>query len=571
MRRYSTLWLLATAWVHTALASEGVPVERGEAGYNPVLVRFVGAPEAGVATEDRSSVLAQQAARLEVRARKTLAKGRKALNEANAEALSQLENRGWTTVSAATQWAELADFEAAAVLAKWGHEGVAEAFFEHCLRTSVVEEIYLRCARSLTVTQPQKTLDILLDTAKNGLGAVGERATLALGDLVAEPEWPPESKQAAFDYLAAGTGGLKKMVRGPAAIRALVRTRRPDAVPHLQKLTKGMVNAGMRHEARRALLVGFGDTSILPRIEKSLQGKTILAAASGSTDSLESALILIEAGVASGFDWAARPSTIRESEGRLRLIDALAVAGGPEAITALNEYWTHLSTSRSKRDQRDLPWVALALLEAGDPVHADVVERHLDHPDWVFLVPRMAAALARGGTSADVVSALAGAYQKILRGLTGLDIALEILGGNPASLISEKEMRRARAQWGKVAIIDTLDEQGGDEAAKVLADIVADEDRVVAASAALALVHSDTPEASRYWRALLARDFDSEGMPRNEAIRAELALAAAGRAASDPLAAELLAELAASSDLSVSLLAGWLGPDTAQDQARTST
>ena len=565
MKKHLTLCLLAAACALPGKASESGEAEIAEADYNPLLVHYVGQPDNGISDQDRALILARQAAELAARAGETLAKGRKALNEANVEAFSQLENRGWTTVSAARRWMEAADYEAATVLASAGHGDAAEAFFEHCLRTSLVEEIYLRCARSLAEAQPQKTLDIVLDTAKNGLGAVGARATLALGDLVAESAWPQSLRAQAFDYLAAGTGGLKKMVRGPAAIRALIRTRSTDAIPHLEKMTKGMMNAGMRHEARRALLVGFGDQSILPRIEKSLAGKTFLASASGSSDPLESALILIEAGVPSGFEWAARPSVIRQSEGRLRLIEALAGSDRPEAIGVLNQYWAELFAARSKRDRRDLPWVALALLEAGDTGHADVVESHLDHADWTLLVPRMTAALSRAGQSAGAVPALARSYQKIQRGLTAWDIALEILGGDPASLISEKELRRARTRWGKLAVVDTLSELGGDEAAQALADVILDQDPVVAASAALALTHSDSAQAPEYWRAAAARDFDSGGAARNPAIRAALALAASDRSTEDPRAAELLEELAAGPDRSVRLLAGRLLETAARD------
>ena len=120
--------------------------------------------------------------------------------------------------------------------------------------------------------------------------------------------------------------------------------------------------------------------------------------------------------------------------------------------------------------------------------------------------------------------------------------------------MNEQEDRIDWLNWVKLDMIDSLVTIGGSAVVPVLAEMLADREPLIGASAALALTRVDSPAVPDVLVDALAIDFGEPA--QNRALRSEIAVRARARFGAD--ARGVLGALAASDDASLQVLAAAL-------------
>jgi tetratricopeptide (TPR) repeat protein len=429
--------------------------------------------------------------------------------------------------------------DSAITLQRAGYTAEADSFFEKCIEIYPYSDLRGRCAIGLAAGRPDEAVSRLMALTRSSDEATIKAALRLLGRLAGSESLPPATRSTVVSHLAEFTSGLKKASYGQAACQGLVWTGDPGAVPTLQKLSKGMMNADFFRCARRGLLLEFDDTSVVPLLEKQLGGGKF--SSTEPWDRFFAATVLMEGGVESGYDWARKEfakggakkgggfmkkmmSTEKKVDFKPALVNSLVRIGGDRPRRALAEALelaepgTWLET-----------WIAIGLLELGDASQIELARRALGNPAWEFTTVRVSTALAKHGDYSGI-PALADLYEKAARGVepeTGKAV-VAFLGGTGDLYLAdrgERTNRLLRLRRQIAAALATIDQP---ESTPVLEAILDASEDSVRSSAAYALARMRDPSASRGLAKAIGLDYGTIGdSSRNPVVHAHLVRSAA--------------------------------------------
>ena len=459
--------------------------------------------------------------------------------------------------------------DSAVTLQRAGYTAEAEAFFQKCIEIYPYSDLKGRCAIGLAAGRPDEAVSRLLALTEGNDNATINAALRLLGGLAGSEGFPAESRAAIVSRLAEFTGGLKKATYGQAACEGLVRSGDPGAVPTLQKLSKGMMNADFHRCSRRGLLLTFDDASVVPLLEKQLKGGKF--SSTEPWDSFFAAVVLMEASQESGYTWAMEQfakgaqkkggakgfmkkmtSTEEQPDFQPALVTSLVRIAGERARQALAramqivEKGTWLET-----------WIAIGLLELDDTTHIELARQALANPTWDFTAVRVATALAKHGDLSGIPP-LQKLYERAARGLepeTGKAV-VAFLGGAGDLYLTDRGNREQRLVRLRRQIANAMATIDKPESVPVLVGILDDSDESVRSAAAYALARMTEPTAASGLAKAIQVDYGAIGqVSRNPTVHAHIVRRAA---AAHPESAETRAVLdsgKASSSVSVRFLA----------------
>lgn len=442
---------------------------------------------------------------------------------------------------AAQVWTEWVD--AAFVLHKAGYKAESAAFFENCLKVFPYDSLRARCAAGLAEGEPEKVFSILMGFLGNEYpDEVHNMALRLLGELAGIEGFPQEKKDAVIEVLVKHTHGLGSVGNRQAAIDGLARSRDARAVEPLRRLTKGFLKSEEDERAAlRALVLTFKDAAALEAVRKKIK--------KGDEERFFATAVLIEAGEDAGFEAALKEltkkkkglfgavmSTGDEKDYKPDLVFALVEKGGDRAKTVLAQ-----AIPAHKPDEWITAYMAIGLLELGDPSSIDLVRKALGKDDWAFTRLRAAEALARSGDTS---------------GIPVLKVMTQSKGGLKGAIRDQILGKRQVDPEGlRAAIADSLARIDHADAVPILAGLLDDRSDSVRLSAAYALARLKDPAALDGIAKALGVDYGKQdGRSRNPEVHAQLIRAAAARFPVDPRTRKLLADGSQSAYASVQFL-----------------
>lgn len=580
MRREGRLlsWVLVTVLMLVVTPARGATVdgvlETGAlaTAYNPVLLDYLLAEGAGDLTEpQRQKALDQLVTALKQDVEITPEEQKTAALLAAGSAVAELLGNEYGAVAGdATYDVWKGWVDSAFTLQRAGYEAEAEAFFDKCLQIYPYSDLRGRCAIGLAAGKPDEAISRLLALTESSDGATINASLRLLGSLAGSDGFPEAARATVVSRLVEFTGGLKKASYGAAACEGLVRTGDSGAVPTLQKLSSGMMNADFFRCSRRGLLVSFDDRTVVPLLEKELGGGRF--SSTEPWDRFFAARVLMEGGVESGYGWAmeefakggAKPggklkgfmkkaiSTEKEVDFKPALVGALVWIGGDRSRRALSE-----AMGVVEKGTWIETWIAVGLLELDDTSHIDLARRALGNPEWEFTAVRVATALARHDDYSGI-GVLERLYQKAAQGLEpeAGRAALAFLGGEGGLYLADRGERKARLIRLRRQIADTLATIDRPESAEVLATILDDEEDSVRSAAAYALARMSTPSAVTGLAKAIGKDYGTIGASsRNPVVHAHIVRRAASQHSGSQETREVIAAAKASTFTSVQFLA----------------
>jgi HEAT repeat protein len=432
--------------------------------------------------------------------------------------------------------------DSAITLQRAGYVEEADAFFQKCIEIYPYSDLRGRCAIGLAAGKPDEAVARLMALTESSDNSTINAALRLLGRLGGSEGFPTETRAAVVSKLTEFTGGLKKASYGVAACQGLVMTGDPAAVPTLQKLSQGMMNSDFFRCSRRGLLIDYGDTSVVPLLEKQLGGGKL--STTEPWDRFFAATLLMEAGVESGYGWAREEfakagakkggkakgfmkkmmATEEEVDFKPALVNALVRIGGDRARQALSEAKGLVETGTWIET-----WIAIGLLEMGDATHIDLARQALGNPEWEFTAVRVSTALAKHGDYSGI-PALEKLYQKAAQGLepeTGRAV-VAFLGGAGDLYLADRGERKDRLLRLRRQIADAVATIDRPESTPVLEMILDAPEESVRSSAAYALARMSDPSAAAGLAKAIGLDYGSIGQAsRNPVIHAHLVRRAA--------------------------------------------
>lgn len=393
-----------------------------------------------------------------------------------------------------------------------------------CARRAFLPEIQIACARGLARTEPELVLDVLEHQLTEATYEVAEVATQTLAALFDEGRFSDAHRTRALDLLIDQTTGLKKAGRGELVVETLARSGDPRIPELLEDRSGGLSNIPLRDEVLRARWLLLGDESALPRLLKMAEGRGLTS--SSPLVQYEAGRILLEGGHEAGYEWAER--AIKTSGSGPKMSGPFAPDSDtdyrPFAVDALVQYGDDradeiLRRVKLRRSADVYLWRALALLERRDITYLDDVQDSLTDHDWSFLAPRMALALRRVGALPSG-AVLEKVYERAVK-QSGARIGSAVLSALALDLEGHLDGRdgvKARAWILKHDLIAALAALADEGSVGVLGKMLEDEDREVAATAALRLASLPGAEA----RALATRALEADygGVVLSEQVRA---------------------------------------------------
>lgn len=453
--------------------------------------------------------------------------------------------------------------DSAFTLRKAGYTEEANGFFVKCIEIYPYSDLKGRCAVGLALANPDEAVERLMALTEGSDEGAIKAALRLLGDLAASDGFPAEQRAEVIQRLEVFTGGLKKATYGVAACDGLVRTRDQGAVPTLQKLSKGMMNADFQPCARRGLLLTFEDRSVVPMLEKQLKGGSF--STTEPWQKLFAGRVLIQADEASGYSWAGQQFAKKKSKGMKKfmkteketdfkpsLVRILVASGSDEALKTLQA-----GIGSVEKGSWIETWIAIGMLELGDTSRIDLARAALTRPEWGFTVVRVSTALAEHGDYSGV-AALQSLYDQAAQGIEAQPgkAALAYLAGegiqyeNNQSAKKARLLRLRRQIAGALSTIDTA------ESAAVLTSILEDDEPSVRASAAYGLADmTDAAAAAGLVRAMQV-DYGTIGdVSRNPVVTAHVVRRSESRFSGEPSTDEVQQAGLASSVVSVKFLA----------------
>jgi hypothetical protein len=535
----------AAAWGQALTVEEMLDQKALVDAYNPELIDYLLEEGHGAVPDDlRQAALDQLVSALKQDIEITPEEQRAAAMSAAAAGVAQLlggssgSEYGGVAQDATHQiWSGWVD--SAFTLQRAGYAEESNAFFEKCVEVFPYSDLRGRCAIGLAVARPNEAYDRMMAlTDANDNDTINAVLPL-LGELAGSDGFPDELRGQVIARLDEFTGGMKKATFGVAACRGLVATKDDRAVPTLQKLSKGMMNADFFPCSRAGLLLTFNDRNVVPLLEKQLKGGTF--STTTPLEQLSAASLLMRAGEPSGFAFAEQELTKKHKKGgfgklmksssddvdlRPALVTALVRAGGADAVRVLRsgmaavEKGTWLET-----------WIAVGLLELGDTSQIGLAKTALTNPEWSFTTVRIATALAANGDYAGV-PAMESLYTSAASGVEPDwgKAALAYLAGDGSAYESNERAKRARLIRLRQQISDALATIDQPQCVPVLTAILGDAEPSVRVAAAYALARMEPPDAAAGLATAMATDFGAvEGKSRNPVVHGHVMRTAAAR------------------------------------------
>jgi HEAT repeat protein len=452
--------------------------------------------------------------------------------------------------------------DSAITLQRAGYADQANAFFEKCIEIYPYGDLKGRCAIALAVGKPDETVSRLMALTEQPDPDTINAALRLLGELAGSEGFPEETRALVVSRIIDFTGGMKKASYGEAACYGLVEAADPGAVPKLQDLSKGIMNANFHRCARKGLLLTYDDQSVVPLLEKTLKAGKF--STTEPWDSFFSATVLMEAGKESGFTWASEQFARKEKKGMKKmmateeevdfkpaLVSALVRIGGDQSQQVLSQ-----AMGSVEKGSWIETWIAIGLLELGDDTYIDLVRQALGKPEWEFTTVRIATALAEHGDYSGI-PALKTLYGRAAQGIepeTG-KAALAFLAGEGGEFLSDRDAREARLMRLRRQIADALASIDHAGSGPVLAEMLDDPEPSVRTATARALARMTDPSALPGLAKAMTVEYGNIGeSSRNPTVRAHVARQAANNFAGESGTADVLGAAVASEYTSVKFL-----------------
>jgi HEAT repeat protein len=452
--------------------------------------------------------------------------------------------------------------ESAITLQRAGYADEANAFFEKCIEIYPYGDLKGRCAIGLAVGKPDEAVSRLMALTDGSDPETINAALRLLGELAGSEGFPAENRAEVVARITDFTGGLKKASYGEAACYGLVKASDPSAVPKLQALSKGMMNANFHRCARKGLLLTFDDQSVVPLLEKALKSGKF--STTEPWESFFSATVLMEAGNESGFAWAAEQFGKKEKKGMKKimsteeeidfkpaLVTALVRIGGDRSKQVLSQ-----AMSSVEKGSWIETWIAIGLLQLGDTTYIDLARKALDVPEWDFTTVRVATALAEHGDYSGI-PALKALYEKAADGIepeTGRAVAA-FLAGTGNEFLSDRDAKQARLVRLRRQIADALATIDHADSGPVLAQMLDDSEPSVRTATAQALGRMSDASALPALAKAMTVDYGNIGEgSRNPTVLAYVARQAARNFPGESGTADVLGAATASKYASVEFL-----------------
>ena len=197
------------------------------------------------------------------------------------------------------------------------------------------------------------------------------------------------------------------------------------------------------------------------------------------------------------------------------------------------------------------------MLELGDATYIDLARQALDVPEWDFTTVRVATALAEHGDYSGI-PALKALYERAAEGIepeTGRAV-VAFLAGEGSDFLSDRDAKQARLVRLRRQIADALAVIDQPESARVLANILDDEEDSVRSAAAYALGRMSEPSAAAGLAKAIGKDYGTIGsVSRNPVVHAYVVRRAASEHPGSREAQDVFAAAEASPFASVRFLA----------------
>lgn len=278
-----------------------------------------------------------------------------------------------TADAAAEVWSDWVD--AAFVLLKAGYKAETAPFFKNCIENFPYESLQGRCATGLVIADPENAMTHLTAMlAKGKPEQVTNAALRILGDVAGDEATPKAQRDAIVAELIKRTEGIMNTIYYEAAIEGLIRAKDGRAVEPLRKMTKGLGKSDeVKQAALRGLALTYKDSAALEQLRAGLKGAS----------QLFSAVTLIEAGDAAGFEYATQKLTPQKKglmKGLMKsksdvdpapvLVRALRTRGDQQSRDVL----TKALEGRADNDPL-WPTINVVLLELGDTSKLETVKK----------------------------------------------------------------------------------------------------------------------------------------------------------------------------------------------------
>ncbi len=421
--------------------------------------------------------------------------------------------------------------DSAMTLQRAGYRDEAIAFYEKCIQIYPYSDLKGRCAIALAKTNPDEAVEKLMALTDQPDSEVVKPVLRLLGQLAGSDGFPADKRKDIIARITEFGSGMKKATYGVAVCQGLVATGDPAVVPTLQGFSKGMMNTNFFACSRRGLLMKFDDRSVIPLLEKDLKGGMLSTAT--PADKLYSVRLLVEAGVDSGYQWAADQLTAKKASAMKRFMKtssddfdykpglvAILVSGQKgKSIPVLEQAFASAEAGSWLRT-----WIAIGMLELGDTTHVDLVKSSMSVPEWDFTAVRAATALAKNDDYAGV-AALDAVYDRAVAGeeaSPGLEL-IAYLAGEGASWEANEDARRRRSISLRRQIASALGAMDRDDCVPLLEKMLSDDEESVRVGAAYALTLMACKSAAPAHASAIAVDYGSIGeRPRNPVVHARI-------------------------------------------------
>lgn len=431
--------------------------------------------------------------------------------------------------------------DAALLLSRAGYKDDVIPFFENCLRYSYSEVRLGRCATGLLGADPERAFDVLTRMEKEG----SDRRQVALwllGFLAGQPDYPKDRREKIVDTLISRTQGMLNATYSLAAIRGLVLAKDERAVEPLRKMTKGFTRSEeVQRAAKRALLIGFKDESLVPVLEKDAKG----GFGKEEDDKFFAAALLIEGGYDSGFAWAKEQLTkkkgglLKMKKGNTDLHDeivwALVNKGGKKSIPVLQA-----ALPVRKPSEWLSAYIAVGLLDLGDATGIEIARQALQNEKWLRTRLEAAEGLAAHGD---------------LSGVPVMKTLIEDRGF--FKQLGDMSLGQYRTpEELRTAVVSSLADMDRPEGVDLLLDLLGEKSDEVRTAAAYALGRMKNPRTVEGLKRGLSVDYGKEGARlRSPQVRAHLLRMALLNFGKDPQTKAMVDEAAGSEFLSIKFLA----------------
>jgi HEAT repeat protein len=390
-----------------------------------------------------------------------------------------------------------------------------------------------------------------------GMVQLRSAALEGLGALAGSGALEPDSRERAMAALFAHSEGKANEIYSHGVAAGLGRSKDPRAVAPLRKLAKRRGDADTKQAALHGLAVGFRDDAAIKQLRGELDD-------SDPEEQLRAAQALYELADDAAFRWAVdvigqrRSTDTKKADIRALVVRDLVDFGGAPARKALEQ-----ALAAGTGNDWLAAWVEVGLLELGDVSRAGRVEAALARTDWKLdprgfrSIWRAIAPFVQVAISVAVSGGLGLASPSTLDQIKeGAQLIGNFAAGERGRSLAKKNKLEAHIAQLRWQSAEALGAAGPERAGAILERLLADEDRAVRLSAAVALAKLDRPDAISGLAAAFSLDFGAEGgVDRTGAVRAALLRAALVRFPEDPKTAGLLAAARKDPDAAVRFIA----------------